>query len=213
MSVDFVLNADVRNDEGKGASRRLRRTGKVPAVIYGAGKDPVSISLNHNDLLKHLEHEAFYSHILTVKLEGASESAILKDLQRHPSKPMVLHLDLLRISANETIRVHVPLHFVGEDVAPGVKTGGGMITRNITEVEVSCLPKDLPEFITVDLSTLELSASVHLSGLALPAGVSLVELAHEHDLPVVGIHPPRGTKEAGESDGGDEAAESGDSET
>jgi len=212
MSVDFVLNAERRNDEGKGASRRLRRTGRVPGVIYGAGKDAVSISLNHKDLLKNLESEAFYSHILTVKLDSGEEQAILKDLQRHPSKPAVLHIDLQRVSANEKIRVHVPLHFMGEEVAPGVKQGGGVVAHSLTEVEVSCLPKDLPEFIEVDLSKLDLNEPVHLSELKLPAGVEIVELAHGHDLPVVSIHVPRAAKEpeaapeeAGEEAPGEEA--------
>jgi len=206
MSVDFVLNAERRTDEGKGASRRLRRTGRVPGVVYGAGKDAVSISLNHKDLWKDLESEAFYSHILTVKLDGGSEQVILKDLQRHPSKPVILHIDLQRVSANQAIRVHVPLHFEGEEVAPGVKEGG-VVSHSLTEVEVSCLPKDLPEFISVDLSKLDINEPVHLSDLKLPAGVDIVELAHEHDLPVVSIHMPRAAKEVEEEAPAEEEGE------
>ena len=191
MSVDFILNAELRKDEGKGASRRLRRAGKVPAVIYGANKDAVSISLDHNDLVKHLEHEAFYSHLLTVKLEGKEEQAILKDLQRHPAKPLIMHMDLQRVSADHKIRMHVPLHFLGEDLAPGVKVGGGLVAHSLTEVEISCLPKDLPEYLEVDLSQMELNQALHLSDIKLPAGVEIAELAHGHDLPVVTIHLPR----------------------
>ncbi len=201
--ISFEINAEVRSDMGKGASRRLRREGKVPAVMYGAGQEPLSVTLDHAELLKHLEHEAFYSHILTVKLDGREESAVLKDMQRHPAKPVVTHVDFLRVSASDKIRMHVPLHFVGGDVAPGVKVGGGMITHNLSEVEISCLPKDLPEFIEVDLSGVELNQAVHLSDIKLPASVELVQLSHgpEHDLPVATIVPTRGGAAAAEEEG------------
>ncbi|HFQ13727.1 MAG TPA: 50S ribosomal protein L25/general stress protein Ctc [Gammaproteobacteria bacterium] len=211
MSENFVLEAEPRTDLGKGASRRLRRTGMVPAVIYGAGKDPVSISLKHNTLLHSLENEAFYSHILTVKLGKDEEQAILKDLQRHPSKPVIMHVDLQRVSADEKIRVHVPLHFVNEDSAPGVKAGG-LVSHNLTEIEIACLPKDLPEFIEVDLGALELDATIHLSEISLPAGVEAIELTHGegHDPAIVTIHLPRGARDAGEEAGGEgEEAEGG----
>jgi len=213
MSDNFVLEAEPRTDLGKGASRRLRRTGMVPAVIYGAGKDPVSISLKHNELRHSLENEAFYSHILTVKLGKKEEQAILKDLQRHPSKPVIMHMDLQRVSANEKIRVHAPLHFMNEETAPGVKEGG-LVSHSQTEIEITCLPKDLPEYIEVDLGALELDASIHLSEISLPAGVEAVELTHGegHDPSIVSIHMARGAKdvdveevEAAEG----EAAESG----
>ena len=196
MSVDFILNAEARNDMGKGASRRLRRTGKVPAVMYGASKEPTSISLKHNELVHQLENEAFFSHILTVKLNGKDESAILKDLQRHPGKPVILHVDLQRVSATEKIRVNVPLHFINEATAPGVREGG-LVTHSITEAEVACLPKDLPEYIEVDLGNLELNAIFHLSDIVPPSGVELVELSHGegHDQPVASIHMPRAAKE------------------
>ena len=202
----FILEAEARNDLGKGASRRLRREGKVPAVIYGSGKEPTSLSLDHNDLLHKLENEAFFSHILTVKLGGKEESAIIKDLQRHPSKPVVLHMDLQRVSASEKIRVHVPIHFVNEEKCPGVKEGG-LVTHNMTEVEVACLPKDLPEFIEADLSNLQLDAIFHLTDIKLPSGVEAVELTHGegHDQPVASIHMPRAAKEST----GEEAAEGG----
>lgn len=211
--VDFVVNAEVRDDLGKGASRRLRHEGKVPAVIYGIGKDPVSLTLNHKDLYHHLENEAFYSHILTIDVAGKKEQAVLKDLHRHPAKPRILHADFLRVSANEKIRMSVPLHYVGEDVAPGVKVGGGKVNHTMNEVEVSCLPKDLPEFIEVDMSAVELDQSVHLSDLKLPTGVEMVELSHgpEHDLPVASIHTIRGVVEEVE-EGAPEAPEAPEAE-
>ncbi|QKT02855.1 50S ribosomal protein L25/general stress protein Ctc [Ectothiorhodospiraceae bacterium 2226] len=207
MTAQFVLNGEPRADVGKGASRRLRRAGKVPAVIYGAGKDPQSITLEQREILKQLENEAVYSHILDLKLGGKAERVVLKDMQRHPFKPIVLHVDLLRVSENEALRVHVPLHFMGEDTAPGVKAGG-IVSRNIIEAEISCLPKDLPEFLEVDLSGLNVGDSVHLSDIKLPKGVELPELAHgpEHDLPVASISLPRGAVEAaGEEAEGEES--------
>jgi large subunit ribosomal protein L25 len=215
MSESFEINAVSRSDQGKGASRRLRREGKIPGVIYGAGKDPVAITLEHNELVHQLENEAFYSHILDVKVDGKAEQAILKDMQRHPSQPLIMHVDFQRVAANEKIRVHVPLHFINEDQAPGVKEGG-IVTHSLTEVDVICLPKDLPEFIEADLSELELDATFHLSDIKMPTGVELVELAHGegHDQNVAAIHMPRGAKEeeaaeeAGEeAAGGEEAGE------
>jgi len=211
MAISFELNAEPRTDMGKGASRRLRRDGKVPAIIYGGDKEPEALSLSHNELQRNLEHEAFYSHILTVKSGGTETSAILRDLQRHPSKPVILHADLQRVSATETLRTHVPLHFMGEDVAPGVKAGG-LVSHEVTDVEVECLPKDLPEFIEVDVSGMEIGDSIHLSGLVMPAGVVLVELerGEDHDLGVVTIHAKRGggEEEAGSGEGGAEGGES-----
>jgi len=191
--IDFQLNAEVRSDKGKGASRRLRREKKVPGIMYGAGTEPVMIALDHNEVLRNLAHEAFYSHILTVKIGDKQERAILKDLQRHPAKPIIQHLDLQRVSETEKIRVHVPLHFVGEDVAPGVKVGAGVVSHLLIEVEVLCFPRHLPEFIEVDISGLELGDAIHMSELKVPEGVELVDLAHgdEQDLPVVSIHKPR----------------------
>jgi large subunit ribosomal protein L25 len=210
MSESFVVEAEPRTDLGKGASRRLRREGKVPGVIYGAGKEPASIALGQTVLLHQLENEAFFSHILTVKVGKDEEQAILKDLQRHPSKPFIMHVDLQRVSAKEKIRVHVPLHFMNEETAPGVKAGG-LVSHNITEVEVSCLPKDLPEYLEVDLGSLDLEDVVHLSEIPLPKGVELVELSHGegHDQSVITIHLPRGAKEeeeAEEAEAGEVAA-------
>lgn len=214
-SVDFNITAEVRDDLGKGASRRLRREGKIPAVVYGGNKDPQSLTLDHDDFYHHLEHEAFYSHILSLEVGGKKEKVVLKDLQRHPAKPFVTHADFLRVSAKEKLRMQVPLHFLGEDVAPGVKIGGGMISHNITEVEVSCLPKDLPEYLEVDMSEVELEQSVHLSDIPLPKGVELVELSHgaEHDQAVAAIHKTRGSMEEEETvEAAEEAPAEGESE-
>ena len=194
MSVEtFVVDAEPRSDEGKGASRRLRRTGQVPAVIYGGSKDPQSISLAHNIMLQHVEHEAFFSHILTVNVGGQSEKAILKDIQWHAYKPSIMHMDFQRVDESTVIKVHVPVHFVGEDVAPGVKAGG-IVTHQLTTVEVSCPAGKLPEYVEADVSALNLGESIHLSDIKLPEGVSIVELSHgeEHDLPVAAVVATRG---------------------
>lgn len=211
MSIDFILNAEARHDMGKGASRRLRHAGKVPAIIYGAGKDPVAITLQHNEVIHQIENEAFFSHILTIKMDSQEENAIIKDLQRHPSKPVILHMDLQRVSATDKIRVQVPLHFVNEAQAPGVREGG-LVTHSLTEVEVQCLPKDLPEYIEADLAELDLNAIFHLSDLKLPNGIELVELSHGegHDQAVASIHLPRGAKEdtaGAEGEAGSEASD------
>ena len=192
MAISFELNAEPRSDMGKGASRRLRHAGKVPAIIYGGSKDPEALTLSHNEVLRSLEHEAFYSHILTVKIGGSETQAILRDLQRHPSKAVILHMDLQRVSATEKLKTQVPVHLLGEEAAPGVKEGG-LVSHDLTEVAVECLPKDLPEYIEVDLSALEIGESIHLSGLTVPEGVTLTELARgeDHDSSVVSIHVKR----------------------
>jgi large subunit ribosomal protein L25 len=203
MSVSFELEAVSRSDTGKGASRRLRKTGMVPGIVYGAGKDPEMISVAHNELIQHLEHEAFYSHVLSLNVDGNDQNVVLKDLHRHPSKPFVLHLDLLRVSDDEKIKMHVPLHFLNETKAVGVKAGG-QLSREITDVEISCLPKDLPEFIEVDLMNLNVGESIHLSQINLPKGVEILQLAlgEDHDVAVVAIHAARGAQ--GESESGED---------
>ena len=190
MAEEFDLIAESREDQGKGASRRLRREGKVPAIIYGAGRPPRALAFDHNKVLRQLENESFYSSVLTLKVGEKSQAAILKDLQRHPAKNLILHMDLQRIVEDEAIRMNVPLHFIGEDVAPGVKLGGGKVAHLMSDVEVTCLPKDLPEFIEVDVSNLELDQMVHMSELKLPPGVEIPVLAQgpEHDQAVVSIH-------------------------
>ncbi|OOZ37774.1 50S ribosomal protein L25/general stress protein Ctc [Solemya velesiana gill symbiont] len=197
MSDLFEIEAQPRSDAGKGASRRLRRTGQVPGILYGAHQDPEMISVGHNELIQHLEHEVFYSHILSLKLDGKEQQVILKDLQRHPAKPFVTHVDFLRVSADEKIKTHVPVHFINEDTAPGVKMGGA-VSHHITDLEVSCLPKDLPEFIEVDMDGMEIGDIILMSGVALPEGVELPALASgapEHDLPVVSVHGAHAVEE------------------
>ena len=191
MKESFVVNAELRTDQGKGASRRLRRTGKVPAVIYG-GKDPAQqLSLSHHEMKKHLETEAFYSHILTLKFEGKDQQAVLKDIQRHPAQPILMHFDFQRVYADQAIRMEVPLHFKGGEVCPGVKADGGVVEHHLSKVEVECLPKDLPEFIEIDLSQMKLNDAIHLSQLKLPAGVMLIELRLGNDPSVAAVHVPR----------------------
>lgn len=212
MSVEFKLNLVARADKGKGASRRLRRSEMVPGIIYGGGKASAAVAINLKEITHKLENEAFYSHILDAVVEGgAVEKVVLKDLQRHPSKSRIEHFDLMRISATDKITMNVPLHFLGEDVAPGVKLQSGNVSHHAIDVEISCLPKDLPEYIEVDLSHLNVGDSVHLSDLKLPAGVTIVALTHgaEHDQPVASIHLPRSAKEAGEGEAGGEAAAAG----
>lgn len=208
MSNDFVVEAEVRDLQGKGASRRLRRLeGKVPAILYGESEAPVNLSLVAKDLAKSLENEAFYSHILTVKYDGKEQAAILKDLQRHPAKGFVLHADFQRVDKDHPIHVHVPLHFINEENSVGVKMGGGNISHQMTDVEVICLPGDLPEFIEVDMIDVDVDTIIHLSDLKLPEGVTIAALTHgaDHDLPVASIHKPKGgaAEAEGESAEGD----------
>jgi large subunit ribosomal protein L25 len=199
MSNAFELNATVRSDLGKGASRRLRRLAEmVPAIIYGEGKAPVNISIPHKDIQKALTNEAFYSHIITLHVDGKPEQVVIKALQRHPAKPRIMHADFQRVSADRAIVVAVPLHFINEDKCKGVKIGGGSIIKALNELQISCLPQDLPEFIEVDLSDLGLGEAIHISQINLPKGVSSVDLAHGHDSDnsVVSVLAPRGIASA-----------------
>ncbi len=192
MSNEFTLNAQARSDLGKGASRRLRRNANlVPAVIYGGDKAPQSISVLAKEIAKLLENEAAFSHVLSLSVDGSNETVLIKALQRHPSKGFVLHADFQRVVANQKLQALVPLHFMNQETAVGVKTGGGEISHTLSEVEVSCLPQDLPEYIEVDLAQVEVGQIVHLSDLKLPKGVELVALAHGSDLAVANIHMPR----------------------
>ena len=197
MSQDYVIEAFPRGDQGRGASRRLRREEKkIPAIIYGGNKDATSISIWHNELKKALENEAFFTHLLTIELEGKKESVVLKDLQRHPYKALLTHADFLRVDKDHEIHMNVPLHFINEETAPAVKLEGGVVTHQINEVEVICLPQDLPEYIEVDMSELGMDEVVHLSDLIMPKGVTVAALIHgeDHDLPVAAIHKPRAAK-------------------
>ena len=192
MSMDFSINAVARADVGKGASRRLRHAGLTPAIVYGGDAAPVAVTLKHNAVLQHIEHEAFFSHILDLNVDGKTEKVVLRDMQRHPAKRMVMHLDFQRVTAQSRIHMRVPLHFINEDDAPGVR-GGGAVSHHVIEVEVSCLPKDLPEYIEVDMGGMQIGDSVHLSDLAVPAGVTLTALAQGegHDSAVAGVHAAR----------------------
>jgi large subunit ribosomal protein L25 len=190
MKTSFELVAEFRETQGKGASRRLRHDGKVPAILYGGHAAARALTLSHQKLLIMLENERFYSTILNLRVGDQTQAAILKDVQRHPFKNAIVHIDFQRVEENEKIRISIPLHFKGEAIAPGVKSQGGLVSHMRTEVEVSCLPGDLPEFIEVDISGLSLNESIHLSQLKIPAGVQLVDLAKE-DAAVVAIHSPR----------------------
>jgi len=195
MSDEFEITAQVRTDAGKGASRRLRRDADlVPAIMYGAGKDPVRLSIPHKDLYKAVQNEAFFSHIITINTDGGKDKAIIKALQRHPAKDRILHADFFRVSMDQKINVEVPLHFLNEDVCVGVKLGGGSIAHLLNSVEISCLPNDLPEFIEVDLANLEVGTTLHYSDLTLPHGAEIHALAlgPEHDNAVVTVNAPRG---------------------
>jgi len=198
MSEDFKLDATARNDLGKGASRRLRRlANQVPAVIYGGTVAPVSVSVSHNELMKHLEHEAFYSHIISLNVDGTAQDVILKDVQRHPSKPVVLHLDFLRIDKSTKLHTHVPLHFINEAFSKGVKIQGGKVVHNLTQLDVVCFPHQLPEFIEVDLANAETGTIIHISDLKLPSGVVSADLLKgaDHNLAVATVVKPKGAAE------------------
>ena len=188
MANSKTIAVQLRKAEGKGASRRLRHAGKVPAIVYGGGKlGPVSIQLEHKDVYLASQNEAFYSSVLDLSLDGDVQKVLLRDMQRHPFKQQILHLDFLRVNENEVIRVRVPLHFLNQESSPAGKTGGAIIMHEITEVEISCLPKDLPENIEVDLSELKVDDIIHLSALKLPKGTELADLniGKEHDIAVV----------------------------
>ena len=198
MAAEFELNAELRTETGKGASRRLRRHADlVPAILYGAGKDPQPLSIPHKDLHKACENEAFFSHIITIKAGGKAQEAILKDLQRHPAKDRIMHADFFRVQMDQTIVVEVPLHFTNEESCVGVKQEGGNVSHTMTSLEVSCLPGDLPEYIEVDIRNLSLGSSIHMSEIVLPEGLSILELAQgeDHDQVVVAVHAPRRVEE------------------
>ncbi len=191
MAKDFDLIADYREDLGKGASRRLRHEGKIPAIIYGAGRPPRSITFDHNKVAHQLENESFYSSILNIKVGEKSQAAILKDIQRHPSKRQIMHLDLQRIVEDQQIKMNVPIHYVGEDMAVGVRDGGGTVTKMVNEVEITCLPKDLPEYLDLDITELGLDEMMYLTDIKVPEGVEIVGLAQaeeEQAQPIVSIH-------------------------
>ena len=227
MSDQFELNAEVRQDIGKGASRRLRRlANNVPAIIYGGGEDPQPLTLVRKDFEKALENEAFFSQVLTINVGKNAQKAILKDLQRHPAKNSVMHADFLRVDEKTVVKVTVPIHFLNEEKSVGVKMEGGIVQHQMTEVEVQCLPGDIPEYLEVDMIEVVTGQIVHLSDITFPEGVvsTALSLGEDHDLAVASIIAPRGAledevaaeadaegEEAGE-EGGEDAAAEGDSE-
>ena len=191
MSTNFTINAKSREDTGKGASRRLRRlTGEVPAIIYGGKKDAEKISILHKDITKALENDAVYSSIISLSIDGKAEDTIIKDIQRHPAKQIILHMDFLRVSKTTKLQTRVPLNFINEDICVGVKLGGGLIAHTMTDIEVSCLPKDLPESIDVDMAEVDVGQIVHLSDLTLPDGVESISLSQgaDYDLTVATVN-------------------------
>ena len=190
MRISFTFGADIRPAQGKGASRRLRHAGKVPAILYGAHKDAQPLVLDQQNLLTMISDERFYSSIVRLKIGEATEDAIIKDVQMHPAKNLVVHVDLQRVVENERIRIRLPIHFKGESISPGVKTQGGVVSHMRADVEVSSLPKDLPEFLELDLSGMSLNETKFLADIPLPAGVSIPELT-QRNAPVVSIHAPR----------------------
>jgi len=218
MSTNFTINAKSREDTGKGASRRLRRlTGEVPAIIYGGKKDAEKISILHKDITKALENDAVYSSIISLSIDGKAEDTIIKDIQRHPAKQIILHMDFLRVSKTTKLQTRVPLNFINEDICVGVKLGGGLIAHTMTDIEISCLPKDLPESIDVDMAEVDVGQIVHLSDLTLPDGVESVSLSQgaDYDLTVATVNKQKAVEidEPSESESReDTSAESSESE-
>ena len=206
--MSIVLNAEMRDDMGKGASRRLRHANKLPAIVYGAGKDPENLILEQKEVQYHLQNEAFYTQVLELNVGGKKQDVLLRDLQHHPYRLDVLHMDLQRVEAKKEVHVNVPLHFINEDVAPGVKTEGGAISHVVTEVVLACLPKNIPEFIDVDLGELHMGEIVHLSDLKMPAGVEVLALrqGEEHDSAIASIHARKVVEEHEEVEAAPEAA-------
>ncbi len=190
MRISFTFGADIRAMQGKGASRRLRHAGKVPAILYGAHKDAQPLILDQQNLLTMIADERFYSSIVRLKIGEATQEAIIKDVQMHPAKNLVVHVDLQRVVENERIRIRLPIHFKGESVSPGVKTQGGVVSHMRADVEVSCLPIDLPEFLELDLSSMSLNETKFLADIPLPPGVTIPELT-QRNAPVASIHAPR----------------------
>ncbi|EDY86816.1 ribosomal protein L25, Ctc-form [gamma proteobacterium HTCC5015] len=207
MSDNFVIKAQVREDLGKGASRRLRRADKLPAVLYGSG-DPVSLTLSHAEMILMVENEAFFSHILELDIDGNKENAIVRDMQRHPFKNLLTHIDFQRVVAGQEITVSVPVHFINEETSKGVKLEGGEVHHLMTEIEVVCMPRHLPEYIEVDIAELGLGETLHLSDLKMPEGVKSVALSHgeEHDDGVVSITKPHVIAEEPEEEEAGEVA-------
>ena len=209
---DFTLNASVRNDLGKGASRRLRRANlQVPAIVYGGEKAPQPISVEKSAFYKAAESESFFSSVINLVIDGKSEQVVVRDMQRHPFKPLITHADFLRVDATHEITINVPLHVVGKEKSKAIKDNGGELHVLANEVQISCLPKDLPDFLEVNIADVELGSTLHLTDLVLPAGVTLVELTHgeDHNQAILSITKAkvRGGEEAGEGEEGEQGEE------
>jgi large subunit ribosomal protein L25 len=220
---EFILDAKSRTDVGKGASRRLRRLQKeIPAIIYGAGKEPASITMRHDDVFHAIENEAFFSSIIDINVDGAKESVVIKDLQRHPAKPVIMHADFLRVRADVALTVNVPLHLLNEEKCIGVKSENGQIIISMHELQVSCLPKDLPEYIELDMLEVHVGDTLHITDLKLPEGVTSVDLSQneENDYPVVTVSEIREqvieetevAEDEEAAEGGDTPSEGGDAD-
>ncbi|SEK36182.1 LSU ribosomal protein L25P [Colwellia chukchiensis] len=194
MTDLFTLDAEVRTDLGKGASRRLRHANKVPAILYGEGKAPISLTLEHKNVYRAQQEEAFYSHVLTLNVDGKPVECLLKDMQRHPYKQVIMHLDFLRIDAKHVVQVNAPIHFLNEDVA---EKSGGTVVHHVKDIAITCLPADIPEFIEIDVANLEMGQTIHLSDIALPKGATADELAkgESHDLAIATLNPPKGSSD------------------
>ncbi len=199
---EYTIVAEKREGLGKRLSRRLRDTKRVPAVVYGGSKQPISVSLEHDSMMRNLDNEAFYANILTVDVAGDQEQVVLKAVQRHPSRRALLHVDFQRVSAKQKLKMNVPIHCIGADIAPGVKQGGGEVSHQMTDVEIACLPANLPEFLEIDMTAMALGDTLHLSDIKLPEGVEILALAlgEDHDHPVVSIHAPRAAEAEPEED-------------
>jgi len=206
MTDLFTLDAEVRTDLGKGASRRLRHANKVPAILYGEGQEPVSLTLEHNKVFRAQQEEAFYSHVLTLNVDGKPVECLIKDMQRHPFKQLVMHLDFLRVDATHAVHVNAPVHFINEEAA---EKKGGKIAHLVNDIAISCLPADIPEFIEVDVSSLEVGQTLHLSDVALPKGVTSDELAkgESHDQAVASLNAPKGASDEDEAESEEAATE------
>ena len=189
--MKIEINAKERKSKGTGASRRLRHEGTTPGILYGGVKDAISLEIDTKELFMQFRHEAFHASILTINLEGKKESVILRDFQMHPVRNNIQHIDFQRINENEKINVKVPFHFVNEDTAPGVKIEGGLVSHIMTEIDISCLPKDLPQYIEVDLGELAMGESIHLSEITVPEGVELTSLTDENDPAITSISKPK----------------------
>ena len=200
----FTLEAEVRTDLGKGASRRLRHANKIPAILYGEGQEPVSLTLEHKTVYRAQQEEAFYSHVLTLNVDGKPVECLLKDMQRHPFKQLVMHLDFLRVDATHPVHVNAPVHFINEEAA---EKKGGNVSHHVNEIAVTCLPADIPEFIEVDVANLEVGQTLHLSDITLPKGVTSDELAkgESHDQAVASLNAPKGSSDDSEAEATEEA--------